>query len=133
MSNISNNLCRVSDFPTVSDPRRRNFNVKTFREVADFFDFVARGISLDRTANICDALLPPLGCIPLCRGLTVFDSSSVPSAIFGSAKQYRLKARNYRASASAERDWNRRQAFELLADTFDRLAADYERAESLRA
>jgi hypothetical protein len=60
----------------------------------------------------------------------VFDSSTVPSAIVGSAEQYRLKARNYRASASAERDWNRREAFELLADTFDRLAADYERAES---
>jgi hypothetical protein len=62
----------------------------------------------------------------------VFDSSGVPAATFGSAEQYRLRARNYRASAAAENDWNRRQAFELLADTFDRLAADYARAKSLR-
>jgi hypothetical protein len=62
----------------------------------------------------------------------VFDSSSAPSTILGSVEQYRLKARNYRASALAEMDWNRRQAFELLADTFDRLAAGYERAETLR-
>lgn len=63
----------------------------------------------------------------------MFESSRVSSTTFGSAERYRFKAENYRASALTEMDWNRRQAFELLADTFDRLAADYERAEAGRS
>jgi hypothetical protein len=43
------------------------------------------------------------------------------------AEQYRKKAEAYRASAAAETDPGRREAFELLADTFDRLAAAYAR------
>jgi hypothetical protein len=43
------------------------------------------------------------------------------------AKQYRQKADSYRAAAAAETDPGRREAFELLADTFDRLAAAYAR------
>jgi hypothetical protein len=46
------------------------------------------------------------------------------------AGQYRLKAKHYRSSASTESDPNRREAYEALADTFERLAADYERIES---
>jgi hypothetical protein len=63
----------------------------------------------------------------------VFEFGRVSTTTFGSAELYRFKAQNYRASALAEMDWNRRQAFELLADTFDRLAADYERAEARRS
>ena len=43
------------------------------------------------------------------------------------AEQYRKKAEAYRASAASEKDPGRREAFELLADTFDRLAAAYAR------
>ena len=50
----------------------------------------------------------------------------------GSARVYREKAQHYRASAAATTDPSRREAFELLADTFERLAADYERIESSR-
>ena len=40
-----------------------------------------------------------------------------------------MKANHYRNAASIESDASRREAFELLADTFDRLAAEYERIE----
>jgi hypothetical protein len=43
------------------------------------------------------------------------------------AAQYRQKADAYRAAAAVETDPGRREAFELLADTFDRLAAAYAR------
>jgi hypothetical protein len=43
------------------------------------------------------------------------------------AEQYRQKAQSYRAAAAVETDPGRREAFELLADTFDRLAAAYAR------
>ena len=45
------------------------------------------------------------------------------------AEQYRHKAESYRAAASGETDPGRREAFELLADTFERLAAAYARIE----
>jgi hypothetical protein len=43
------------------------------------------------------------------------------------AERYRQKAEAYRASAAVETDPGRREAFELLADTFERLAAAYAR------
>jgi hypothetical protein len=43
------------------------------------------------------------------------------------AEQYRQKAQAYRTAATVETDPGRREAFELLADTFDRLAAAYAR------
>ena len=43
------------------------------------------------------------------------------------AEQYRQKADAYRAAAAVETDPGRREAFGLLADTFDRLAAAYAR------
>jgi hypothetical protein len=61
----------------------------------------------------------------------VFEPDRVPHPL-GSARQYREKAQHYRASAAAATNASQREAFELLADTFDRLAADYERIESSR-
>jgi hypothetical protein len=54
----------------------------------------------------------------------------VPATDLGSAEHYRVKARNYRASAAIEMDRNRGEVFELLAATFERLAAAYERIKS---
>ena len=44
--------------------------------------------------------------------------------------QYRLKAKHYRRAADIEIEPNRRDAYETLADTFERLATDYERIEA---
>ena len=66
------------------------------------------------------------------RGPVVFESSSVRSVVLGGAEQYRVRAQNYRAWAATETDRNRREVFDLLADTFERLASDYERAGSSR-
>jgi len=60
----------------------------------------------------------------------VFDPTKMQNALQATAVQYRLKAKHYRDSAGIESDHTRREAFELLADTFDRLAADYDRIES---
>jgi hypothetical protein len=54
----------------------------------------------------------------------------VPATDLGSAEHYRVKARNYRASAAIEMDRNQGEVFELLAATFERLAAAYERIKS---
>ena len=62
----------------------------------------------------------------------MFEPARTQHASQATAEQYRLKAENYRASADAESDPNRREAFGLLADTFDRLAAAYERIKSSR-
>jgi hypothetical protein len=61
----------------------------------------------------------------------VLESDRVPEAS-GSARQYREKAQRYRASAAAATNASQREALELLADTFEKLAADYERIESSR-
>jgi hypothetical protein len=62
----------------------------------------------------------------------VFEPAKMLRTSQETAGQYRVKAQHYRSSAAAEKDPNRREAFELLADTFDRLAAAYERIESAR-
>ena len=53
-----------------------------------------------------------------------------PPTDLGRAEHYRVKDQNYRASAAVEPDRNRREVFELLAVTFERLAAAYERIKS---
>ena len=60
----------------------------------------------------------------------MFETSKMQNTLQETAGEYRLKAKHYRDAASIESDPSRREAFELLADTFDRLAADYERIES---
>lgn len=60
----------------------------------------------------------------------MFEPSKMQRTLQETAGQYRLKAKHYRSSASTESDPNRREAYEALADTFERLAADYERIES---
>ena len=60
----------------------------------------------------------------------MFEPSKVQNAVPDTAGQYRLKAKHYRTSASLESDPNRRDAYEALAETFERLAADYERIEA---
>jgi hypothetical protein len=42
------------------------------------------------------------------------------------AEQYRTNAQDYTALAVAETDPNRRKAFEVLADTYNHLAAAYD-------
>lgn len=60
----------------------------------------------------------------------MFELSKMQHTLQDAAGQYRVKAKHYRAAADLESDPNRREAYELLADTFDRLAADYDRIES---
>jgi len=55
----------------------------------------------------------------------VFEPGEVDPTSQEMAEQYRRKAEAYRASAATETDPGRKEAFELLADTFDRLAAAY--------
>ena len=49
----------------------------------------------------------------------VFEWSSTQCMVLGSSEQYRMKAQNYRACAATETDSNRRELFEVLADTFE--------------
>ena len=60
----------------------------------------------------------------------MFEQSKILHTLQDTAVQYRLKAKHYRTAADLESDPSRREAYELLADTFDRLAADYDRIES---
>ena len=60
----------------------------------------------------------------------MFEPSKMRNAGQDPVGQYRLKAKHYRRAADIEIEPNRRDAYETLADTFERLAADYERIEA---
>lgn len=56
--------------------------------------------------------------------------SHIPPEDLERAEYYRLKAQDYRASASVETDRSRCEAFEVLAANFEWLAAAYDRIAS---